>query len=113
MRFKGKLKTWNDDRDFGFIDTIQNGEEIFVHIKAFNSRNGRPQVQQLLWFEIEVGPQGKKRAKNVEPVRRVGDRNKTQRESPAQRGTSTLICDPCIRSTVPRPSPSCGSRRLF
>lgn len=59
MRFKGKLKSWNEDRGFGFIDPIQGGQEIFVHITAFGPRSGRPQVNELPWFEIELGPQGK------------------------------------------------------
>ena len=35
MRFDGKLKSWNDDRGFGFIEPLQGGQEIFVHIKSF------------------------------------------------------------------------------
>src|SRR5215204_1393102 len=94
MRCKGKLKSWNDDRGFGFIDPIQGGQEIFVHIKAFGPQNGRPQVNDLLWFEVELGPQGKKRAKNVEFVRRTTARSKVYRESSAPRGTATLFAIP-------------------
>jgi uncharacterized membrane protein YsdA (DUF1294 family)/cold shock CspA family protein len=94
MRFKGKLKSWNDDRGFGFIDPIQGGGEIFVHIKAFSPRSRRPQVNELLWFEIELGPEGKKRAKNVEFVRKIGDRSRTQLESSAPRGIGTLVAIP-------------------
>ena len=94
LRFEGTLKTWNDDRGFGFIEPAQGGQEIFVHIKAFGPRVGRPRVQQLLSFEIELGPQGKKRAKNVEPVRRVAARSKVRQESRAQWGTATLFAIP-------------------
>lgn len=93
MRFKGKLKTWNDDRGFGFIDPIQGGQEIFVHIKAFGPGSARPQVNELLWFEVELGPKGKKRAKNVEFVRRTTSRSKVQ-ESSALPGTGTLVAIP-------------------
>ena len=91
MRFKGKLKSWNDDRGFGFIDPIQGGEQIFVHIKAFSPRSIRPQVDDLLWFEIELGPEGKKRAKNVDFVRKIAGHSKIQPEPSVQRGTVTLI----------------------
>lgn len=94
MRFDGTLTTWNDDRGFGFITPTQGGQEIFVHIKSFASRSGRPQVNQLLSFEVELEPQGKKRAKNVEPLRRVVDRKRN--ESPAQRGTATLFAIPAF-----------------
>lgn len=96
MRFKGKLKSWNDDRGFGFIDPIQGGQEIFVHIKAFGLRNCRPQVNELLWFEIELGPEGKNRAKNVEFVRSTTARNKAHRESLFPRGTGTLVAIPAF-----------------
>src|SRR5574338_558739 len=94
MRFKGKLKSWNDDRGFGFIDPIQGGEQIFVHIKAFSPRSIRPQVNELLWFEIELGPEGKKRAKNVEFVRKIAGHSKIQLEPSVQRGAVTLIAIP-------------------
>lgn len=96
MRFKGKLKSWNDDRGFGFIDPIQGGEEIFVHIKAFSPRKSRPQLNELLWFEIELGPEGKKRAKNVEFVRTIARRSKVQLEPSARRGTGTLVAIPAF-----------------
>lgn len=94
MRFKGKLKSWNDDRGFGFIDPIQGGQEIFVHITAFDRRSGRPQLNELLWFEVEPGPQGKQRAKNVEFVRRFSVQSTVQREPGAPRGIGSLVTIP-------------------
>lgn len=91
MRIKGKLKSWNDDRGFGFIDPIEGGQPVFVHIKAFPRRGYRPQVDQLVWFEIGVGPEGKKRATNVEFVRRI---NEVRLERPPRRGEATLIAIP-------------------
>ena len=35
MQFTGTLKSWNDDRGFGFIEATHGGQEIFGHIKAF------------------------------------------------------------------------------
>lgn len=75
MRFTGTLKTWNDERGFGFIEPTQGGQELFVHIKDFPSGTGRPSVGQTLTFEVESGPNGKKKARAVQyPVRnrRVG-----------------------------------------
>lgn len=96
MRIKGKLKSWNDDRGFGFIDPIAGGQEIFVHIKAFPPRCVRPQVDQLLWFEVEVevGPEGKTRAKNVEFVRKNIAPSKVQIRSSSERGATTLLAIP-------------------
>lgn len=69
MRFDGILTSWNDERGFGFIAPTQGGQEIFVHIKAFRGVRERPQVNQRVSFQVELNPQGKKRAFNVEVVR--------------------------------------------
>jgi len=71
MRFDGTIKTWNDERGFGFIAPTQGGQEIFVHNKAFTARSARPQVGQAVTFEVEVNREGKKRAVAVAPLRRA------------------------------------------
>jgi uncharacterized membrane protein YsdA (DUF1294 family)/cold shock CspA family protein len=96
MRFEGTLKTWNHDRGFGFIEPAQGGQEVFVHITAFRERRGRPQVAQHLSFELELAPNGKKRAKNVEAVRQRVARRKSRNDSPAQWGTATLFAIPAF-----------------
>jgi cold shock CspA family protein len=65
MRFDGNLKTWHDDRGFGFIASTQGGQEIFIHISAFPRNGARPKRGELLTFEIELNRDGKKRATNV------------------------------------------------
>lgn len=95
MRFEGTLKSWNDDRGFGFIEPDQGGQEIFVHIKVFRGLQARPQAGQRLVFEVELGPKGKKRAFNVEPLRttrRIPP--KVKKEGPAQWGTASLFAIP-------------------
>ena len=75
MRIDGKLKSWNDERGFGFIEPAQGGQEIFVHIKVFPMGTGRPVTGQALTFEVELGPNGKKRAHSVRyPARSRGPR---------------------------------------
>lgn len=87
MRFTGTLKTWNDERGFGFVEPEQGGQELFVHIKAFPAGSGRPAQGQRLTFEVEVGPNGKKRACAVQYPVRV--RKSARNESPA---SWTLPC---------------------
>lgn len=98
MRFEGTIKSWNDDRGFGFIEPTQGGQEIFVHIKAFKGLRARPQAGQRLTFQVELGPQGKKRAFNVEPVQLP---HKTppsiqHKEGPAQWGNASLLAIPAF-----------------
>ena len=91
MRLEGTITTWNDDRGFGFITPTVGGQEVFVHIKAFGYRGGRPQVNLLVSFEVELGPQDKKRAKNVEPLRKMLPSNRRRNLSPAQWGTGPIV----------------------
>ena len=95
MRIDGTLKSWNDERGFGFIDPTQGGQEIFVHIKAFEVRTERPQVGQRLTFEVEVNPDGKKRAKLVQQVRLTRPSSR-RRDSPAQWGTASYFAIPAF-----------------
>jgi len=90
MRFEGTLKSWNDDRGFGFIDPSQGGDEVFVHIKAFSKRQERPAVGQRVTFEVETGPQGKKRAKNVEAARVASTTRYLRQEQPADWDVASL-----------------------
>ncbi|MCZ2495244.1 DUF1294 domain-containing protein [Xylophilus sp. Kf1] len=69
MRFDGTIKTWNDDRGFGFIEPDRGDQEIFVHVKALTNAAQRPAVGQRVSFAVEAGPQGRKRACAVERVR--------------------------------------------
>lgn len=89
MRFEGKLKEWNDDRGFGFVQPAQGGADIFVHATAF-ARGRRPQVGDRVSFEVETGPKGK-RAKNVAPVQAPRRRAASAARERAQWGTATLF----------------------
>ncbi len=94
MRFKGSVKSWNDDRGFGFIEADQGGQEVFVHIKAFPPRAGRPHLNQRVTFEIELNREGKKRARNVEVVRPPSTSKRRPNNNPAQWGTASLFAIP-------------------
>lgn len=96
MRIDGIIKTWNDDRGFGFIEPVQGGQEIFVHIKAFAPRSGRPEVGQRVTFEVEMTADGKKRAKRVEPIRPSRAGKGMRNDNPAQWGTASLFAIPAF-----------------
>lgn len=65
LRFEGTLKSWNDDKGFGFISPSQGGQDIFLHISEYRP-GGRPSLTDALSFEVALNPQGKKRAVNVQ-----------------------------------------------
>ncbi len=93
MRLEGTLTSWNDDRGFGRIESRQGGEPIFVHISAWPRGSSRPQINQPVTFEVEVGPKGK-RAKNVALVRARVPARRKERAPRAQWGTATLFVIP-------------------
>ena len=96
MRFEGRLVTWNDERGFGFLESTQGGDPVFVHIKAFRSRAVRPRVGQAYAFGIAPGPDGRKRAVAVEAVRPARVRRAARRDSPAGWGTASLFALPAF-----------------
>lgn len=96
MKIDGTIKTWNDERGFGFIAPSLGGQEIFVHIKAIKGLRGRPQIGQRVAFSVETGPDGKKRARDVELVQTVSRAPRRLGESPAQWGTASLFAIPAF-----------------
>lgn len=83
MRFDGRLKSWNDARGFGFIEALQGGQDLFVHISAFPAGTRRPAVGQLLSFEVETTPEGRKRALSVMVPPMAGHPGPPRPEEPA------------------------------
>lgn len=96
MRFEGIVKSWNDERGFGFIEADQGGQEVFVHVKAFSPRTGRPQIHQRVTFEIEFNREGKKRARNVEIATLTRARKPRSINNPAQWGGASLFAIPAF-----------------
>ncbi len=94
MQFSGTLKTWHDDRGFGFIELASGGQEIFVHIKAFPSGTGRPVVGQQLLFQVITGKHGKKSAHAVQYPTRSRKVNKAKPDSPAPWTLLRLVAIP-------------------
>ena len=96
MRIEGTVKIWNDDRGFGFIEPLNGGQDIFVHIKAFSSRTGRPELGQPVSFEIEISPDGKKRATRVEVIKAKRQNLRVRSKHPVPWGTATLLTIPAF-----------------
>ena len=59
MRTKGKITSWNDEKGFGFITPNAGGKQVFVHIKAFSSRNRRPEIDRLVTYTLSTDKQGR------------------------------------------------------
>lgn len=62
---KGQLMAWKDDRGFGFIKPDDGSPDVFLHITAFKDVNRRPQVGDVISYQLAVGENGKVRACNA------------------------------------------------
>jgi len=64
-RLKGTIKYWNGRKGFGFITPDNEDQQIFVHIKAFTVRKGKPVIGQEVTYTLSEDDQGRARADNV------------------------------------------------
>lgn len=99
MPFDGQIKSWNDERGFGFITPDRGDQEVFFHIKAYRERNTRPVPGQRVSFEVEAGADGRKRATSVRVATRRATRPVATRRSgnsSASWGTATLFVIPAF-----------------
>jgi uncharacterized membrane protein YsdA (DUF1294 family)/cold shock CspA family protein len=65
MRYQGRITRWKDEQGYGFILPGEGGEEVFVHIKAFNPRQPRPAGDELVTYERVRDANGRARAAAV------------------------------------------------
>jgi cold shock CspA family protein len=59
---QGKLKTWKDDRGFGFIKPDNGGKEVFLHISVLKRASRRPKLGDTILYEPVTEVDGKVRA---------------------------------------------------
>ncbi|MEP0872302.1 cold shock and DUF1294 domain-containing protein [Trichocoleus desertorum AS-A10] len=62
---KGQLVTWKDDRGFGFIQASDSDKQVFLHITALKDPSHRPQVGDVIYYQLSVEQDGKARASNA------------------------------------------------
>ena len=64
MEQRGTLKSWNDQKGFGFIRPQQGGEDVFAHISAVHGER-RPLVGDRVVYVSGRDPQGRLRAEHL------------------------------------------------
>lgn len=83
MRTHGTLVKWNDERGFGFVAVASGAEEVFAHVSSFPRDGKRPQVGELVSFEIHTGPDGKRKAVRIQrPGTRSSGRTRDAESTP-------------------------------
>lgn len=90
-RINGTLKTWNEERGFGFVTPLNGGQDIFLHISDYPKRGGPPKVGEAISFEIALNKDGKKKA--IRAQRAGGGQTRAGRarnQAPVGQGNSLL-----------------------
>ncbi|MDA0426736.1 DUF1294 domain-containing protein [Stutzerimonas frequens] len=64
MEQRGTLKSWNDQKGFGFICPEQGGEDVFAHISAVHGER-RPLVGDRVLYVSGRDPLGRLRAEHL------------------------------------------------
>lgn len=62
---KGVLKTWKEDRGFGFIKPENGGKDIFIHISALKGVSRRPVTGDVIYYQSTKDNRGKFKAINA------------------------------------------------
>lgn len=63
---KGVLKTWKEDRGFGFITPENSGRDIFIHISALKGISRRPEIGDVIYYQVIKDSRGKFKAINAQ-----------------------------------------------
>ncbi len=61
----GRLKRWNEAKGFGFISTENGQRDIFIHISDLKGMSRRPQVGDIIHYQVKIQDDGKNRAVNA------------------------------------------------
>lgn len=73
MHNKGTIKTWKEDKGFGFIKPDDGDKDIFAHISEFGRIPRKPRAGDKVSYQIMRDKDGKVKAGNIyiEGVERV------------------------------------------
>ena len=79
----GVLKTWKEDRGFGFITPDNAGRDVFIHISSLGETSRPPIPGDIIHYQVTRDRQGKFRAINasIEGVTANGAKNSPTKEN--------------------------------
>ena len=66
-KIQGKVKWFNEDKGFGFIERHDGGDDVFLHFSALAQSGFKTIAEDAeVEFEVEAGPKGSKAANVVQ-----------------------------------------------
>ena len=87
---KGQLKTWKDDRGFGFIKPHDGSKEVFLQISVLKGASRRPKVGDTILYERVAETDGKVRAARAS-IQGVALRHEPTKQKPKKRGVLKTV----------------------
>lgn len=90
MRLEGTLRSWNDQKGFGFIAPRDGGREIFAHISSFVRDGSRPTVGESLSYELGRGKDGKPQAMKI-ARKAIGQRPPQRVQTTKSKSRNSLV----------------------
>jgi uncharacterized membrane protein YsdA (DUF1294 family)/cold shock CspA family protein len=102
---KGQLVRWKDDRGFGFIQPVDGSKEVFLHISELKNANRRPEVGDIIYYEVVPDKGNKVRATHV-VIQNAASKisykgNKTIYRTPSTSISKLLIFKTILLFTLP------------
>jgi len=58
-RTKGTISFWNDKKEYGFINPLDGGKRVFIHIRSFANRSRHPKSGQIVSYALSTDKQGR------------------------------------------------------
>lgn len=89
MRYEGKIVKWYNDKGFGFIRATKDSKDVFLHISQIQRLKKRPEINELVSYEIAKDEKGRFRAANVSYI--VNQDNHKKSSNSASLSYSFLI----------------------
>lgn len=65
MRYQGQIIKWHDDKGYGFVRATSDSKDVFLHISDVHRLNKRPEINELVSYELMKDDRGRFRATNV------------------------------------------------
>lgn len=67
QKIQGRVKWFNEDKGYGFIERDDGGEDVFLHFSALEQTGFKTIAEDAaVEFEVELGPKGPKAANVVQ-----------------------------------------------